>query len=84
MKEQAAAIAVLIVVGVGLATATFVGWQGGSAIIGLGLLLAAGLRLSLPARRAGLLVSRSKAFDGTVLLVLGFSLLALAGAIPEG
>jgi hypothetical protein len=60
------------------------GWKVGGFIVGLALLLAAGLRLSLRERQAGFLVVRSRGFDAAVLLVLGFALVALANTIPEG
>jgi hypothetical protein len=62
--------------------AVFDRWRLGSGVIGLAFCLAAALRLTLPARQAGLLVVRSKAVDATVLLVLGFALVALANTIP--
>ncbi|MBK5307320.1 MAG: DUF3017 domain-containing protein [Frankiaceae bacterium] len=60
------------------------GWKVGGFIIGLALLLAAGLRLTLRERQAGFLVVRSRGFDAAVLLTLGFALVALANTIPEG
>jgi hypothetical protein len=59
-------------------------WRLGSGVIGLAFCLAAALRLTLPARQAGLLVVRSRAVDGAVLLALGFGLVALANTIPTG
>ena len=59
------------------------GWQPGVLLIGLALLLAAGLRLSLPVRQAGWLVVRSRSLDAAVLLGLGFSLVVLATTIPR-
>ena len=66
----------------GLALATTVGWQTGTRVLGLAFLLAAGLRLSLPARTAGWLVVRTRGLDAAVLLVLGFAMVALAETIP--
>ena len=74
-------LAVVAVVAVGLAVAT-ADWRAGATLVGAGVLLAAGLRLSLPPRAAGWLVVRSRAFDAAVLLVLGFGVIALAGSIP--
>ena len=62
----------------------FPGWQVGGFVVGLALLLAAGLRLTLRERQAGLLVVRSRGFDAAVLLVLGFTVVALANTIPTG
>ncbi|MCA1712395.1 MAG: DUF3017 domain-containing protein [Actinobacteria bacterium] len=57
-------------------------WRYGSLVIGVGLLLAGGLRLTLRERQAGLLVVRSRTSDAAALLVLGFALVALANTIP--
>lgn len=78
------ALAVLGVVAVGLLLAALVDWQPGAFVIGAGLLLAAGLRLTLRERQAGFLVVRGRVADATVLLVLGFALVALANTIPRG
>ena len=76
-------LAVLAVVGVGLAFAALGHWRAGAFLIGLALLLAAGLRLTLRERQAGFLVVRSRGFDAAVLLVLGFAVVALANTIPR-
>jgi hypothetical protein len=82
-------LAVLAVVAAGLVIVAlvshvfgFAGWRAGAFVVGLGLLLAAGLRLTLRERQAGFLVVRSRGFDAAVLLVLGFALVALANTIP--
>lgn len=76
-------VAVIAVVALGLVTASvFDRWRLGSGIVGLALCLAAVLRLTLPARQAGLLVVRTRAIDAAVLLTLGFTLVALANTIP--
>ena len=62
--------------------AVFDRWRLGSAVIGFAFCVAAALRLTLPARQAGLLVVRSRAVDAAVLLTLGFGLVALANTIP--
>jgi hypothetical protein len=77
-------LAVLAVVAAGLAVGALADWRAGAIIVGLALLLAAGLRLSLRERQAGFLVVRSRGFDAAVLLVLGFALVALANTIPDG
>ena len=79
---QLPSVLVVALVGVGLVLATTVGWQAGTRVLGLAFLLAAGLRLSLPARSAGWLVVRGRGLDATVLLVLGFAMVALAETIP--
>jgi hypothetical protein len=77
------ALAVLLVVALGIAVAGLGHWHVGTLLVGLGLLLAAGLRLTLRERQAGFLVVRSRGFDAAVLLVLGFALVALANTIPQ-
>ncbi len=82
--RQAPTLAVLAVVSAGLAIASSGHWRVGSGVVAMGLLLAAGLRLSLAPRFAGWLVVRSRIFDATLLLALGFGVLALAATIPRG
>lgn len=81
--REAPSLAVLVIVGAGLAASAGGHWRVGAGVVGLGLLLAAGLRLSLTPRHAGWLVVRSRAFDAALLLVLGFSVIALAVTIPQ-
>ncbi len=81
--RQLPAIAVLTVVTAGLLLAARGHWRVGSAVLGLGLLLACVLRLVLPSARAGWLVVRSRAFDGALLLLTGLAVLALAATIPR-
>jgi hypothetical protein len=81
--KELPALAVLGVVATGLVLGALVAWRAGAIVVGLGLLLAAGLRLSLRERQAGILVVRSRAFDAALLLILGFALVALANTIPE-
>ena len=82
--RHAPAGVVLAVGAVGLAVAALVDWEPGVVVLALALLLAAGLRLTLPGRAAGALAVRGRTFDTGVLLVLGFGLLLLATSIPEG
>ena len=84
--KQLPTLTVLAVVAGGLAIIAVVAdrWRLGAIVVGLGLLLAAGLRLTLRERQAGFLVVRSRGFDAAVLLTLGFALVALANTIPEG
>ena len=83
MARQLPALAVLAVAATGLVLTAAVDWRPGSVVFGLGLLLAAGLRLALPARQVGWLSVRSRAVDATVLLGLGFAMVLLAGSIPD-
>ena len=76
-------LVVVLVVGAGVVGAGVLdAWRPGSTVVGLGLLLAAGLRLGLPEQRAGMLVVRSRSVDAAVLLVLGLAVVGLAGSIP--
>ena len=77
-------VAALVAVAAGLGLTALRHWRSGVELVGLGVLLAAGLRLALPARQAGLLVVRSRGFDAAVLLTLGFGLVVLASIIPTG
>ena len=74
--------AVLILVAAGFAAVRLHYWRRGLILVGIAVLLGAVLRLVLPARRAGLLVVRSRPLDVTVLGVLGASVVALAILLP--
>jgi hypothetical protein len=80
---QLPALGVLAVLAVGLAVTTLVDWRAGTLLVGLAVLLAAALRLTLPAPQAGWLAVRSRAVDAAVLLTLGFAVVALAGTVPD-
>ena len=82
--EQAPTTAVLAVVAGGLVWAAVADWRPGTVLMGVALLLAAGLRLSLSPEQAGWLVVRTRALDAALLLVLGLGLIALAGSVPQG
>jgi hypothetical protein len=81
--RQLPALAVLAVAAAGLWLVAAVDARPGVIVVGLALLLAAGLRLSLPTRQAGWLVVRTRGLDASCLLLLGFSILVLANTIPE-
>ncbi len=81
-SRQLPSVLVLAVVAVGLVLAKQVGWQTGTRVLGLAFLLAAVLRVTLPARSAGWLVVRTRGLDAAVLLVLGLAMVALAQTIP--
>ena len=84
MRELPLAV-VIAVAAVGVVVTTVLDhWRLGSGIVGMALCLGAALRLSLPARQAGLLVVRSRGVDAAVLLGLGLGLVALANSIPAG
>ena len=76
-------LGVLTVVAAGLLLGAVLRWREGAMVVAAGLLLGAVLRLVLPARRAGLLVVRSRRLDVAMLLVLGAALLTLASSVPE-
>ena len=81
--HQLPAAVVLTVAATGLLLSALVDWQLGAVVLGLALLLAAGLRLTLPVRQAGWLAVRTRGLDAAVLLALGFGLVLLATSIPE-
>ena len=66
-----------------LGVAAFGWWRWGAAFVGVAFCLAAALRLTLSKELLGDLVVRSRVVDATVLLVLGFGLVALANTIPR-
>ena len=70
---------VLAVVALGMVRIAQYHWREGTAVLGLALLLAAGLRVALPPERAGLLVIRGRYLDA--LLYGGFGVLVLAVAL---
>jgi hypothetical protein len=72
---------VLLVVGVGLALIP-ADWRTGVYVMSGGCLLAAVLRLGLPARRAGLLAVRTRGFDVATLTVFGLAGVVLARLVP--
>ncbi len=77
-----------LIVLAGVAAGLYTACQGsryaahGAGLVGCALLLAALARLVLPARYAGLLVTRGKAFDVLAFTVLGTAMLAVAISLP--
>lgn len=82
LVRQLPSVAVLAVTACGLLLAALDRWQAGGLVVGLGLLLGAGLRLTLPPGRAGWLVVRSRSLDAGLLLFLGVAVVLLATTIP--
>lgn len=80
---QAPTWGVLALVATGLLLAGRGHWRLGSGVLAGALLLAAVLRLSLSPRAAGWLVVRSRAFDATLLVLLGLGVGMLAVTIPR-
>jgi hypothetical protein len=58
-------------------------WLRGVLIIGADVILAGVLRLALPARRAGILVVRSRVFDTIAYIGLGVLVITFAVALPQ-
>jgi hypothetical protein len=58
------------------------GFRLGCSLLGASVLFAAAARTVLPARRVGLLVVRSRAFDVLVLAAMGAALVVLAAVVP--
>jgi hypothetical protein len=58
-------------------------WRTGIRLMGGTLIFAAAVRLVLRSRDAGMLAVRHKLLDAIVLVVLGGSLIFLAGSIPD-
>ena len=81
--RQAPALLVLAAVAAGLALVAVERWRVGLYVVGLALLLGAGLRSSLPERAAGLLAVRGRTLDVVTLLVLGSGVLVLANSVPS-
>jgi hypothetical protein len=77
----------LLVLGGGLTSFAVVAldhFRAGCLGFGLSVVFAALARTVLPARRVGLLVVRSRAFDLLVLYTMGSALLVLAIIVPRG
>lgn len=82
--DQLPALGVLAGAGVALVLAAALDWQVGAFVLGLTLLVAGGLRLTLPVRSAGWLAVRTRTLDAALLLGLGFAVVVLANTIPRG
>ena len=74
---------VLGVVAVSMVIVVLEEWRTGIRLMGGALLFAAAVRLVLRRRDAGMLAVRHKLLDALVLVVLGGSLIFLAGSIPD-
>jgi hypothetical protein len=72
-------VGLTFVVGFGLAAANF--WRRGALLLGIGVVLAAVLRLALPNGRAGLLVVRSKGIDFVTTATVGAAMVYIAWTI---
>jgi hypothetical protein len=67
----------------GLLLVAFGPWRKGVAVIGAALVFAAGCRVFLSERDAGMLGVRSRWFDATALFFVGAALITLANIIPD-
>ena len=74
---------VLAVTAVGVGIVIYGAWRTGIRVMGGALVFAAGVRLLLSGRDAGMLAVRHKALDAAILVVLGAALIILAGSIPD-
>jgi xanthine/uracil permease len=72
-------VVLIFVVAFGLAAANF--WRRGSLLIGIGVGVAAALRLALTEDRAGLLVVRSKTIDFTMMASVAAAMVYIAWTI---
>ena len=77
------ALVVLSVAAGGLLVSVVVDGRLGGLVVGLALLLAAALRLTLPPPSAGWLVVRTRGLDAALLLTVGFALIVLASTVPD-
>lgn len=73
------AVGLIFITAFGLAAANF--WRRGALLIGIGVGVAAALRLTLPDERAGLLVVRSKGIDFAATASVGAAMLYTASTI---
>jgi hypothetical protein len=74
---------VLGVVAVAMVVVALDEWRSGIRLMGGALIFAAAVRLVLRRRDAGMLAVRHKVLDAAILVVLGGSLIFLAGSIPD-
>jgi hypothetical protein len=78
----AALVAAIALVGMGLVLTQH--WRRGAVLLGVALLVAAALRLAVPAERVGLLAIRGKAVDVLCYSGFGTAMVLLAATITRG
>ena len=78
----AATVAVIALVGMGLVLTQH--WRRGAVLLGVALLVAAALRMTVPAERVGLLAIRGKAVDVLCYSGFGVAMVLLAATITRG
>lgn len=76
-------LVVLAVVAAGAVLVALDFWRRGAALVGLALLLGAGLRAVLSEHRAGLLAVRGKPSDVLTYLAIGIGVLLLAASVDS-
>ena len=76
-------LAALLGVGVGVVVVVLADWRLGVRWVGGSLLFAAGCRFLLPGHHAGMLAVRNRWVDGVLLVLVGVSVIVLAGSIPN-
>lgn len=76
-------LTVLALFGLGIVIVSFDRWRKGLFVVAIALLCGGFLRLVLPARRAGVLVVRSRITDVVTLATLGAAVLLLAAVVPN-
>jgi len=76
-------LAILGVCGAAIAVVAGGDWRLGVRVLAVALMAAAGLRLVLPARDAGMLAVRNRAIDVSVLALMGGLIYFLASSIPD-
>jgi Protein of unknown function (DUF3017) len=77
-----ALVAVIALVGMGLVLTQH--WRRGAVLLGVALLVAAVLRMTVPAERVGLLAIRGKAVDVLCYSGFGVAMVLLAATITRG
>lgn len=73
----------LLVAATGLVVLTFYDWRNGVLVFAGGIVLAGLLRATLSDTAAGLLHVRGRAFDTTLLLLVGFAIATLGLIVPN-
>lgn len=83
LPAGAPGIGVLVGLAAGLAVTVWWGWQPGLVLLGLVLVVAAGVRWQRPAAAVGLISARSRGLDAGLLAGAGAALVVLAVTLPR-
>lgn len=84
LLHQLPAVAVLVLLGIGLVLTRPGNWQAGLYVIGGAVLLAGLLRAVLPTLRVGVLAVRGRWFDTATFAVFGTAIVVLTALVPKG